>query len=125
MGEQDTDISELSQQQGRKIPSVEDEDLLVWLRVAISKDFKKIHRKIKVKDDEGNYGRGLKKGDILEVDIETYFKVQEFDGQKHVVVTDVSRLGGQNHPLWYLYLVTGILSGVAGVFFLMTFYNHV
>ena len=48
------------------------------------------------KEPGSDVQRGLKAGDRLEIDVRTWFRVHAFNGEKHVVVTDVSRLGGKN-----------------------------
>lgn len=115
--------SDLSEKQNRSLPRVDNEDFIVWMRPAVSKNFRKLHRKLVY--EENGIQRGLKKGDKLHVNVRTWFRVHAFNGEKHVVVSDVSRLGGQNSALWIMYLITGVSSFLAGFFFLATFYRHV
>ena len=77
------------------------------------------------KDPQTGEERGLRKGDKLHVHVKTWFRVHAFNGEKHVVVSDASRLGGRNSALWIMYLITGVSSFMAGFFFLATFYRHV
>jgi len=120
-----TNWSDLSETQNKSLPRVDNEDFIVWMRPAISKNFKKLHRRLLYKDPQTGEERGLRKGDKLHVHVKTWFRVHAFNGEKHVVVSDASRLGGRNSALWIMYLITGVTSFLAGFFFLATFYRHV
>lgn len=117
-----TNLTKMSYTQNRTIPDIDDEDMLVWMRTAMSKNFKKLHRKITY--TKGGY-EGLKKDDVLQIDIRTFFPTKPFHGQKSVVISTSSRLGGANVWFWRLYLITGSCSGLCGIWFLVVFYRDV
>lgn len=73
------------------------EHFIVWMRVAVMPDFRKLWGRIK---------KDLKKGNYTMV-IKNNYDVSEWDGEKHFVLTEVNGLGGRNHFLGILYLTTG------------------
>jgi len=102
---------------GIKLPRLDDQEMLVWMRQAMSQNFLKLHRVI----SKTNF----QKGDLVELEVVSRFPVYQFNGQKGVVFSTMSGLGGQNMFLWIEFLVTGMLSGLSGIVFLYIFYSHV
>lgn len=95
---------------GARLPAVDDEDFIVWMRTAGLPTFKKLYRKI-------NYD--LKKGDVITVNTLNYFPVQQFSGHKAIVFSTTSWLGGKNSFLGWAYIVVGIVCIVLAIAFLI------
>jgi hypothetical protein len=95
---------------GVKLPPVSDEDFIVWMRTAGLPTFKKLYRKINV---------DLKSGDLVRVRVFNYYPVGDFDGQKAIVLSTTSWLGGKNSFLGWAYIVVGIICAVLALAFLI------
>eukprot|EP00455_Lapot_gusevi_P051125 TRINITY_DN7556_c0_g1_i7.p1 TRINITY_DN7556_c0_g1~~TRINITY_DN7556_c0_g1_i7.p1 ORF type:complete len:345 (+),score=99.95 TRINITY_DN7556_c0_g1_i7:105-1139(+) len=96
---------------GFDMPDVTDEDFVVWMRTAGLPTFKKLHRKV--------LDRSFKKGETVRIDIQNNFPVRDFDGEKAVVLSTVSWVGGKNDFLGWAYIVVGIVCFVLGLAFLV------
>lgn len=92
----------------RVIPDFKDEDFIVWMRVAGLPTFKKLYRIIEKED--------LRKGKY-EVEITNLYPVHSFDGEKYVVLSTVSWMGGKNPFLGYAYIVVGSICIILGIAF--------
>jgi len=86
---------------GNLLPLPTDQDFQVWFRVAGLPRFNKLYRKI------GN--QDLKSGDQLTVFVFNNFDVKGFDGEKHILLSTVSGIGGRNFFLGACYLITGVI----------------
>lgn len=107
--EEETNVSP----RGFTMPPVDDEDLVVWMRVAATSTFTKIYRKI----DQF----GLRKGDVLELEVSPRFDVRGFKGEKAIVVSTMSWLGGKNDALGIVNIVVGVICLLlAALFFVLT-----
>ena len=84
------------------------EDLMVWMRTAALPKFRKLYRRIP---------DGLPKGKYY-LDIEYNFEVASFNGNKSIVLTTQSVLGGRNLFLGVTYIVVGGLCTILGIVFL-------
>jgi len=93
---------------GVRLPPVDDEDFIVWMRTAGLPTFKKLYRKI---------NKDLKAGDIVGVDVFNYYPVHQFSGEKYIVLSTTSWLGGKNSFLGWAYIVVGIVCGVLALAF--------
>jgi len=95
---------------GFVLPDVNDEDFIVWMRTAGLPTFKKLYRKIENLD--------LHAGDVLMINVQNVFPVSSFSGEKSIVLSTTSWLGGKNDFLGYAYIVVAILCFILGALFL-------
>jgi len=91
----------------RVIPDFQDEDFIVWMRTAGLPDFKKLYRIIDQDIQPGTYT----------VLIRNSYPVHEFKGQKHVVLSTTTWIGGKNTFLGYAYIVVGAICLLQGIAF--------
>jgi len=95
---------------GFVLPDVTDEDFIVWMRTAGLPTFKKLYRKIETVN--------LNPGDILSINVVNVFPVSSFSGEKAIVLSTTSWLGGKNDFLGWAYIVVAILCFILGFLFL-------
>jgi len=91
----------------RVISDFQDEDFIVWMRTAGLPTFKKLYRIIKTDLNSATYT----------VVINNYYPTGQFSGEKHVLLSTVSWMGGKNPFLGYAYIVVGGLCIVLGTGF--------
>lgn len=90
----------------RTLPSIDDEDFMVWMRTAGTPNFKKLKYIINTP---------LKRGDTVEVVIESRFPVASFGGTKSVSLSTESWMGPKNIFLGICYCITGLFSLIMAI----------
>jgi hypothetical protein len=88
---------------------VENEHFIVWMRPSGLPYFRKLWGRIE--DD-------LEKGDY-KVQINSNYDVDDFDGEKWIVLSTANAFGGKNDFLGIAYIVIGCLSLCCAVFFVV------
>ncbi|PKA56791.1 Putative ALA-interacting subunit 2 [Apostasia shenzhenica] len=90
------------------IPLNEQEDLIVWMRVAALPKFRKLY---------GIIEEDLDADELLTVHLMNNYNTYSFGGKKNLVLTTSNWLGGKNSFLGISYIATGCCSILASILF--------
>jgi len=92
-----------------QLPNVTNEHFVVWMRTAGLPVFKKLYARMPDLD--------LYAGDNFTVTLTNVYPVSSFDGEKAIVLSTTSWLGGKNDFLGYAYLVVGAICWLLAILF--------
>lgn len=106
--------AETAQNNIRVISDFKDEEFVVWMRTAALPTFRKLHRIIETDLEPGTYSIAL----------ENNYPVHQFDGEKRVVISTTSWMGGKNPFLGWAYIIVGVLCLVLGIGFFIKHKVH-
>mmetsp|Transcript_3498 Transcript_3498/g.6696 ORF Transcript_3498/g.6696 Transcript_3498/m.6696 type:complete len:345 (-) Transcript_3498:214-1248(-) len=84
-----------------EIPNLDDKRLINWMRPARGPSFTKLERILHTRD--------LKRGEELNFVVEDNWESSRFSGQKSLVISTMSGVGGKNDFFGYCYVVVGAL----------------
>lgn len=84
---------------GYQLDSVTNEHFIVWMRTAGLPTFKKLYARLP--------DTSFEEGDEIELTFTNYFQTSSFGGEKYIIFTTLSWLGGKNEFLAYSYIVVG------------------
>ncbi|KAL5769565.1 hypothetical protein ACOSP7_013719 [Xanthoceras sorbifolium] len=88
------------------IPLSEQEDLIVWMRTAALPTFRKLYGKIE---------KDLKAKDVITSEIQNNYNIYSFDGEKKLVLSTASWIGGKNNFLAIAYTIVGVVCLLLGL----------
>ena len=83
---------------------VEDEHFIVWMRLAGFPRFRKLYGRLE--------GGELRKGDVVQFEVQRNFEVSTFRGRKALVLATENGLGGKNYGLGIAFAISAGLSFV-------------
>ena len=86
---------------------VEDEHFIVWMRPAGLTNFKKLWGRIENRD--------LKKGDVLTIIVQNNYNVDNYEGNKKIILSTTNKFGGKNIFFGTSFIVVGAVSLLLGI----------
>ncbi|KAL0926498.1 hypothetical protein M5K25_002736 [Dendrobium thyrsiflorum] len=92
----------------QSIPLSEQEDLIVWMRVAALPNFRKLY---------GVIEEDLDADELLTIHLSNNYNTYSFGGKKKLVLTTSNWLGGKNNFLGLSYIATGCCSILVAIIF--------
>lgn len=95
------------------------EDFLVWMRTATLSNFRKLYRRVDHENELELFKNGLPKDLQYRIKVDCRYNVARFEGKKKFILSTTSVLGAKNNFLGVMYVMTGTLCLVLGVFFLI------
>ncbi|KAK1392230.1 ALA-interacting subunit [Heracleum sosnowskyi] len=94
------------------VPLSEQDDLIVWMRTAALPTFRKLYGKIAV---------DLEVNDVVTVTIENNYNTYKYDGEKVLVLSTTTWLGGKNSFIGRAYIILGGISLFVAAFFTLLY----
>lgn len=98
-----------------KLPYINDEHFIVWMRAAGLPTFHKLYAKITT---------DLKAGQILRINADYNYKVTSYNGKKFVAISTTTWLGGENDILVYSYQGVGISCVIISIIFAIFYFYY-
>ena len=95
---------------------VEDEHFIVWMRPAGLTNFKKLWGRIENRD--------LKKGDVLTIIVQNNYNVDNYEGNKKIILSTTNKFGGKNIFFGTSFIVVGAVSLLLGFAFPLLIYQR-
>eukprot|EP01026_Neomeris_dumetosa_P082006 TRINITY_DN9313_c0_g1_i7.p1 TRINITY_DN9313_c0_g1~~TRINITY_DN9313_c0_g1_i7.p1 ORF type:complete len:341 (-),score=34.48 TRINITY_DN9313_c0_g1_i7:166-1188(-) len=91
----------------------EDERFIVWMRNAALPSFRKLW---------GEIGEKIAAGSTIKVELVNRYNTYLFDGEKRVVLSTTSSIGGKNYFLGAMYVGAGVISIFCGTVYLVLYW---
>lgn len=88
---------------------VENEHFMVWMGISALPDFRKLWGRIEEDLDSGKY----------KVAIESLYDVQEFNGEKHIILSTTGTFGGKVTFIGIAYVAVGVAAVIGGFLFVI------
>ena len=89
---------------------MKNEHFIIWMRPSLTPDFRK---------KWGIITENLTKGDVITVTVENNYKVGGYKGEKYIILSTMTKLGGKHVFLGISYIVVGGLSIACAVLFVV------